>query len=131
MNIMLTYDDLHNFIINNINPKHFSLRESIDMLARFLNAHVTLIDNAGLIIYQKHIGSSKTIYDHSSNSTPSSSKASSKVLDIVYTRPLKNIVPIWVKGHSLGALIVEKENLSLLEKSLLEIASGIISIHMR
>ena len=122
---MFTYDDLRTFITSFADPANFDLRTCIDSLAKSLEAHVTLIDNSGFIIYRK------TVAIPGSPEDVCAPLLYRVTADLVYKKRLQNVVNIWVNGRSLGAIVVEKKILSPTERILLEIASGIISVNMQ
>lgn len=120
---MLNYEDLRKFIGSNSQKSEFNICSFVDQLVQCLDAQVTLIDNSGFIIYNREKARDKL--------TKSEGKDFEMANNVIYTKTLYNMVPIWVRGHALGALVVDKQQLTFLERELLELASGIISINMR
>lgn len=105
---MIKHSDLRNFLAQNNDPAKFTLFNLLENLATYLEANTTLIDNSGSIIFEKN-----SIIDKPTKSFLNSYKFS-----------------VSSNGKKFAELNIKKAKLTQLDTVLVEIASGLISLHI-
>lgn len=105
---MLKLNDLRTFLAENNDPAKFNLWHTLDSLAIYLEAHITLIDNSGSILYEKANNGSHELTQQPATSTK---------------------ISLSINKENDTILTIEKQELTQLDQVLLEMVLGLISLH--